>query len=132
MLPKKKILEKLYCIHNNNKNNILRVGGGHSHGNEMCLNTIIVSVGARRLIVLVKGRCGLWPLATGLWLVAPACLCVLQLGDSQVLSVQAGHTKLGEIAASFIDDTTYKQHYYLLRVLFVRVIFSKSWVHGPT
>lgn len=31
--------ETLYSIHNNNKDNTLGVGGGHSHGNEMCFNT---------------------------------------------------------------------------------------------
>lgn len=36
---KKNSWETLYSIHNNNKNNTLGVGGGHSHGNEMCFNT---------------------------------------------------------------------------------------------
>ena len=40
---------------------------------------------------------------------ATACMCALQLGGSQVLRGQAGHTKLGKIAAAFIDDTICKQ-----------------------
>lgn len=126
---KKKPSEILYSVHSNNKNNTLRAGDGHSHGNEMCFNTdpLLGVVGKHILWLQSKGG-----VATGHQLVAPACLCVLQLGCSQVLNGQAGLTKSGKIAASFIDNTIYKQRYSLLRVLFVRVIFSKSWAHGPT
>lgn len=87
-----------------------------------------MSVGATCLAALVKGG----GVATGRQLVTLACFCVLQLGGSQVVNGQAGHTKLGKIAASFINNTVYEQYYYLLCVFFVRVIISKSWAHRPT
>lgn len=57
----------------------------------------------------------------------PLGLCVPQLGGSQVLNGQAGHTKLGKIAASFIHDTVYKQQvitccmFYLFGSLLAKV-----------
>lgn len=57
----------------------------------------------------------------------PPGLCVSQLGGSQVLNGQAGHTKLGKIAASFIHDTVYKQQlitccmFYLFGSLLAKV-----------
>lgn len=106
--PKKKknSWETLYGIHSNNKNNTLGVGGGHSHGNEMCFNTdpLFWVLAGIRLVALVKGRCG-----GLLGIVASAASCVFQLRGSQVLNGWAGHTKLGKIAASFIGDTIYKQ-----------------------
>lgn len=60
-----------------------------------------------------------------------ACLCVLQLGSSQVHNSKSKHTKLGKIIVSFIDYTSLKEQVYrLFHVLFVKVIFTKSWAHG--
>lgn len=64
-------------------------------------------------------------------IVQAACLCVLQLGSSHVHNGKSEHTKLGKIIVSFIDYTSLKQQVYrLFHVLFVRVIFTKSWAHG--
>lgn len=99
----KKSWETLYSIHNNNKNNTPGVGGGHSHANAMCFNTdpFLWLSGQQ---VLQKGG-----VATGYWLVAPVCLFVFQ---PEVLHGQAGFTKLGKTAASFVGSTIYKQPYY--------------------
>lgn len=44
---------------------------------------------------------------------------------------KAEHTKLGKIIVSFIDYTSLKQQVYsLFHVLFVKVIFTKSWAQG--
>lgn len=60
-----------------------------------------------------------------------ACLCALQLWSSHVHNSKPEHTKLGKIIVSFIDYTSLKQQvYHLFHVVFVRVIFTKSWTHG--
>lgn len=60
-----------------------------------------------------------------------ACLCLLQLRSSHGHNGKSEHTKLGKIIVSFIDYTSLKQQvYHLFRVVFVRVIFTKSWTHG--
>lgn len=64
-------------------------------------------------------------------IVQAVCLCVLQLGSSHVHNSQSEHTKLRKIIVSFIDYTSLKQQVYsLFHVLFVKVIFTKSWAHG--
>lgn len=47
------------------------------------------------------------------------CLCVLQLGASQVLNGRAGHMKQGKSAALFIDDTLYKQQVIICSALYL-------------
>lgn len=57
----------------------------------------------------------------------PLCL---QLRSSHVHNSKSEHTKLGKIIVSFIDYTGLKlQLYRLFHVLFVKVIFTKSWAH---
>lgn len=58
----------------------------------------------------------------------PLCL---QLGSSHVHNSKSEHTKLGKVIVSFVDYTGLKQQVYrLFHVLFVKVIFTKSWAHG--
>lgn len=72
---------------------------------------------------------GCWLLAAGLWPLVPLCASAGRFLDP---GAQAGYTKLGKIAGSFRDGTIHKQHCYLFCVFYVKVIFSKSRVHGPT
>lgn len=124
--------ETLYSIHNNSKNNTLGVGGGHFHGNEMCFNTdpSLWALGATSLGAVVKGR----PQA-----LAPRLHCVSlglwepQLGGSQVLNGQAGHTKLVKIAASFIYDAVYEQQVMTCWMFYLfGSLLAKSQAQGPT
>lgn len=123
-----------YCMQNS-RETLLQAPKKRTHSEFGALFLMLIfttSISYCQYLIYISPSSGQWKAQLlNPHIVQAACLCVLQLGSSHVHNSQSEHTKLGKIIVSFIDYTSLKQPVYSLpHVLFVKVIFTKSWAHG--